>query len=65
MIITPKSDGTDSFIQNIETFPEPKSLTDVRAWFGTVKQISYAFAITTQMEPFHTLLSTVLQFLSN
>ena len=53
---------TNSFIECIKSFPEPKNLTDVCAWFGTVNQVSYAFAVTDQMEPFRKLLSSKLPF---
>ena len=53
---------TDSFIDTIRSFPTPKNLTDIRAWFGTVNQVAYAFAATQHMEPFRTLLSSKLPF---
>ena len=46
---------TDAFIETIKSFPPPKSITDVRAWFGTVNQVSYTFAIADQMAPFRRL----------
>ena len=56
-------DPTDEFVNNIKSFPTPKNLTDVRAWFGTINQISYTFAIAEQMAPFRTLLSSKLPFM--
>ena len=53
---------TDAFLECIKSFPEPKNLTDVRAWFGTVNQVSYSFAVADQMEPFRRLLSSKLPF---
>ena len=53
---------TDAFIDTINSFPTPQNLTDVRAWFGTINQVSYAFASTQQMEPFRKLLSSKLPF---
>ena len=40
----------------IRKFPTPKSLTDVRSWFGLVNQVSFAFAQTELMLPFRELL---------
>ena len=31
-------------IKAFNHFPMPKSVTDVEAWFGIVKQVSYAFS---------------------
>ena len=49
-------------ISNIREFPRPQSITDVRAWFGLVNQISYSFSTTTAMAPFRHLLSSKLPF---
>ena len=54
---------TDAFVENIRSFPSPKNLTDVRAWFGTINQVSYSFAIAEKMAPFRKLLSSKLPFL--
>ena len=54
---------TDAFLETIRSFPTPKSLTDVRSWFGTINQISYTFAVTEQMKPFRSLLSSKLPFI--
>ena len=53
---------TDTFVDTIQSFPTPQSLTDIRAWFGTVNQISYTFAATEHMAPFRQLLSSKLPF---
>ena len=50
------------FIENIRSFPAPKCITDVRAWFGLVNQISYTFAQAPIMEPMRKLLSTKIPF---
>ena len=42
----------------IEQFPTPKSITDVRSWFGLVNQLAYAFAQAPLMQPFRGLLSS-------
>ena len=44
------------FLQSIRDFPTPKSVTDVRSWFGLVNQVSYAFAAAERMQPFRDLL---------
>ena len=46
----------------IKDFPTPKSVTDVRSWFGLVNQLSYAFAQAPIMEPFRQLLSSKVFF---
>ena len=53
---------TDAFVEIICSFPSPKNLTDVRAWFGTINQVSYSFAIAEQMVPLRKLLSSKLPF---
>ena len=45
-----------AFLQSITEFPVPKSLTDIRAWFGVVNHVSYAFAMADVMQPFRDLL---------
>ena len=39
-------------------FPTPKSVTDVRSWFGLVNQVAYSFSESSIMEPFRELLQT-------
>ena len=53
---------TQKYIGKIMNFPSPASLTDVRSWFGLVNQVSYAFAIADQMDPFRKLLSSKIPF---
>ena len=53
---------TEDFLENIKSFPTPKTITDVRAWFGAVAQISYAFSTAPIMFPFRHLLSTKTAF---
>lgn len=43
-------------IESIRDFPTPKSITDVRSWFGLVNQVAYAFSESDLMEPFRGLL---------
>ena len=44
------------FLRSIAEFPTPRNLTDMRAWFGVVNHVSYAFAMTDVMLPFRELL---------
>ena len=53
---------TQEFIQNILSFPQPTSLTDIRSWFGAINQISYSFAVAPVMAPFRHLLSSKVPF---
>lgn len=41
----------------IWNFPTPKSITDIRSWFGLINQVAYAFSQSTTMAPFRDLLS--------
>ena len=50
------------FLQSIRDFPTPKSVTDVRSWFGLVNQVSYAFAAAERMQPFRDLLKPGNEF---
>ena len=45
-----------AFLQGITEFPVPKNLTDVRAWFGVVNHVAYAFSMADVMQPFRELL---------
>ncbi|XP_043197629.1 uncharacterized protein LOC122368069 [Amphibalanus amphitrite] len=45
-----------AFLQSITEFPTPRNLTDVRAWFGVVNHVAYAFAMADAMLPFRELL---------
>ena len=46
------------FLKAISDFPTPKSITDIRSWFGLVNQSSYAFSTTETMLPFRALLKS-------
>ena len=64
--ITPTSvRPNERIIKAIMDFPTPKNLTDVRSWFGLVNQVTYAFSMTTFMEPFRSLLRPKIQFQGN
>ena len=56
---------TAEFVENIATFPIPKSITDVRSWFGCVQQIAYTFAVSEVMLPFRQLLRPQVPFTWN
>lgn len=45
-----------SYTQSIRDFPTPKSLTNLRAWFGLINQVAYMFSTTEPMKPFRHLL---------
>ena len=53
---------TDDFRNSILSFPTPKSLTDIRSFFGAINQISYSFAIAPVMAPSRHLLSSKVPF---
>ena len=40
----------------IADFPTQSSITDIRAWFGLVNQVVYAFSMASVMSPFRSLL---------
>ena len=52
----------DRFIRGILDFPIPKSITDIRSWFGLVNQASYAFSMADNMLPFRSLLQPGTKF---
>ena len=50
------------FLQAIQDFPTPGTITDIRSWFGLVNQVSYAFASAERMLPFRQLLKPGTRF---
>jgi hypothetical protein len=44
-------------LDSILKFPTPKSVTDIRSWFGLINQVAYAFSQSAVMAPFRDLLS--------
>ena len=46
----------------IKNFPTPKTITDIRSFFGLVNQISYVSANTNEMQPFRELLKEKQKF---
>ena len=53
------------YLQSISQFPMPQGITDIRAWFGLVKQVAYAFSMTSVMSPFRALLKPSAPFTWN
>ena len=49
-------------LKAIHGFPTPRNITDVRAWFGIVNQVSYAFSMAERMRPFRDLLKPSTPF---
>ena len=56
---------SNRLISAIRDFPTPKSITDVRSWFGIVNQVAYAFAQSRLMQPFKSLLKKNQTFFWN
>ena len=50
------------YLNAICNFPTPANLTDMRSLFGLNNQVSYAFAVTDHMLPFHQLLKPITPF---
>ena len=50
------------YLQAIRDFPQPKDITEVRSWFGLVKQAAYAFSNSDIMLPFRELLKPLTEF---
>ena len=49
--------------ESIRNFPAPRNITDSRAFFGLVEQVSYAFSKCADMVAFRHLLSPKVKFL--
>ena len=49
-------------IEGIRDFPTPKNVTDIKAWFGLVQHVAYAFSETAVMHPFRELRSKKTPF---
>lgn len=50
------------YLDAIKNFPRPNNITDVRAWFGLVNQMSHYGRTSAMMEPFKPLLSPKCPF---
>ena len=53
---------SEKMLESIRKFPTPKNISGVRAYFGLVNQVAYAFAMTEEMQPFRHLLSPKVRF---
>ena len=53
----------DKYLETIRTFPQPKNVSDIRAWFGLVNQVSHYSKLTGLMKPFKPFLSPKTPFL--
>ena len=47
---------SESTLKAIREFPTPKNITDVRSWFGLVRQVAYAHSVSDDLAPFRDLL---------
>ena len=47
---------SESTLTALKDFPTPKSTTDVRSWFGLVRQVAYAHSISEDLAPLRGLL---------
>ena len=52
----------DSMTESIRNFPAPKNITEARAFFGLVEQVSWAFSKCADMVHFRHLLSPKVKF---
>ena len=52
----------DKYLRAIAEFPTPSSITDIRAWFGLVHQVSHYNQLTKMLEPFKPFLSPKVKF---
>ena len=50
------------YIDAIKDFPTPKSITDIRSWFGLVNQVSNYAQLRDMMQPFRKFLSPKIPF---
>ena len=52
----------NKYLRAITDFPIPNGITDIRAWFGLVNQVAFAFSMASVMVPFRALLKPSAQF---
>ena len=50
------------YIDAIKDFPTPKSITDIRSWFGLVNQLANYSQLREMMRPFRPFLSPKTPF---
>ena len=48
-------------LDSIKSFPVPKSISDIRGWFGLLNQVSPVFASRPLMQPFREMLNRHLR----
>ena len=53
------------FLEAIRAFPAPTNITETRSFFGMINQVSYAFVMSSIMEPFRHLLKPNTPFIWN
>ena len=53
---------SEAMTESIRNFPAPKNITQARAFFGLVEQVSFAFSKCEDMVHFRHLLSPKIQF---
>ena len=53
---------SEKYVEAIRDFPVPKSITDIRSWFGLINQVSYTFSMSETMLPFRQLLKPNTKF---
>ena len=47
---------SEATLKAISEFPTPQNITDVRSWFGLVRQVAYAHSVSDDLAPFRDLL---------
>ena len=54
---------TERITESIWHFPEPRNITDAKAFLGLIEQVSYAFSKCDDMVAFRHLISPKVKFL--
>ena len=52
------------YLDAIRPFPNPSTVTDIRIWFGLVKQVAHYAQLRNALEPFRKFLSPKVPFKS-
>ena len=47
---------SESTLRALQDFPVPKNTTDIRSWFGLVRQVAYAHSVSEDLAPLRCLL---------
>ena len=53
---------SEKMLESIRKFPTPTDISGIRAYFGLINQVAYAFAMTEEMHPIRHLLSPKTHF---